>query len=124
MALSTTEAKYKATTEAVKEALWLKGLVTELGLNKKSALVHYDNLSAIHLCKTPAHHEKTKHIDIKFHFIKNELLRGAVKMVKIHTNVNPADTLTKAVFVAKFITCLDLAGLYMINKMHKVLEKE
>ncbi|KAH9678644.1 Integrase catalytic domain-containing protein [Citrus sinensis] len=43
----------------------------------------------------PADHEKTKHIDVKFHFIRNEVSRGVVKMVKIHTDENPADTFTK-----------------------------
>ncbi|KAH9687674.1 hypothetical protein KPL70_014852 [Citrus sinensis] len=111
VALSTTEAEYTATTEAVKEALWLKGLVTELGLNQKSVLVYCDSSSAIHLSKNPAHHEKTKHIDIKLHFIRNEVSRGAVKMVKIHTDENPADAFTKVIPVAKFRACLDLAGL-------------
>ncbi|KAH9660266.1 hypothetical protein KPL70_024153 [Citrus sinensis] len=69
VALSTTEAEYIAATEAVKEALWLKGLVAELGLSQKSVPIHCDSSSAIHLCKNPAHHEKTKHIDIKLHFI-------------------------------------------------------
>ena len=111
VALSTTEVEYIAATEAVKEALWLKGLVAELGLSKKSVPIHCDSSSAIHLSKNPAHHEKTKHIDIKLHFIRNEVSRGAVKMVKIHTDLNPADALTKVVPVAKFRTCLDSAGL-------------
>lgn len=66
VALSTTEAKYTTATEAVKEALWLKELVTKLMLNKKLIHVHCDNLSAIHLCKNSECLEKTKHIDIKF----------------------------------------------------------
>ena len=111
VALSTTEAEYTAATEAVKEALWLKGLVTELGLNQKSVSVYCDSSSAIHLSKNPAHHEKTKHIDIKLHFIRNEVSRGAVKMVKLHTDENPADAFTKVIPVAKFRACLDLAGL-------------
>ena len=69
VALSTTEAEYIAATEAVKKALWLKGLVAELGLSQKSVPIHCDSSSAIHLCKNPAHREKTKHIDIKLHFI-------------------------------------------------------
>ena len=73
--------------------------------------IHCDSSSAIHLCKSPAHHEKTKCIDIKFHFIRNEVSRGAVKMVKIHIDLNPTDALTKIVPVAKFRTCLDSAGL-------------
>ena len=76
MALSTTEAEYTAATKAVKEALWLKGLVIELGLNQKSVPVYCDSSSAIHLSKNPAHHEKTKHIDVKLHLIRNEVSRG------------------------------------------------
>ena len=52
VALSTTEAEYTVATEAVKEALRLKGLVTELGLYQKSVSVHCDSSTAINLCKT------------------------------------------------------------------------
>ncbi|KAH9694912.1 Integrase catalytic domain-containing protein [Citrus sinensis] len=100
-----------STTEAVKEALWLQGLLGELGVRQKSVTIHCDSSSAIHLCKNPAHHERTKHIDIKLHFIINEVSKGAVKMAKVHTDENPADMLTKAVPSAKFNICLDLAGL-------------
>lgn len=54
---------------------------------------------------------KTKHIDIKLHFIRNEVSKGAVKMSKVHTDENPADILTKVVPTAKFSMCLNLAGL-------------
>ena len=111
VALSTTEAEYTAAIEAVKEALWLQGLFGELGVRQKSVTIHCDSSSVIHLCKNPAHHEKTKHIDIKLHFIRNEVSKGAVKMAKVHTDENPADMLTKAVPSAKFNICLDLAGL-------------
>ncbi|KAH9716149.1 Integrase catalytic domain-containing protein [Citrus sinensis] len=67
--------------------------------------------SAIYLSKNPAHHEKTKHIDIKLHFIRNVVSMGVVRMVKIHTDSNPADMLTKVVTTAKFKVCLDIAGL-------------
>lgn len=67
VALSTTEAEYTAATEAVKEALWLQGLLSELGMVQKYVMVYCDSSSAIHLCKNPAHHEKTKYIDIKLH---------------------------------------------------------
>ncbi|KAH9647611.1 hypothetical protein KPL70_025255 [Citrus sinensis] len=111
VALSTTEAEYTTATEAVKEALWLQGLLGELGVKQKSVTIHCDSSSAIHLCKNPAHHERTKHIDIKLHFIRNEVSKGAVKMAKVHTDENPANMLTKAVPSAKFNICLDLAGL-------------
>ncbi|KAH9646575.1 hypothetical protein KPL70_024912 [Citrus sinensis] len=82
VALSTTEAEYTAATEAVKETLWLQGLFGELGVRQKSVTIHCDSSSAIHLCKNPTHHEKTKHIDIKLHFIINEVSRGASKLLR------------------------------------------
>ncbi|KAH9652997.1 hypothetical protein KPL70_027263 [Citrus sinensis] len=112
VAFSTTEAEFTAATEAAKEVIWLKGLITELGLKQESVPIFCDSSSALHLCKNPAHHEKTKHIDIKLHFIRNEVSRGVIKMVKIHTDDNPSDLLTKVVLATKFKKCLDLVGIY------------
>ncbi|KAH9657534.1 hypothetical protein KPL70_023118 [Citrus sinensis] len=111
VALSTTEAEYTAVAEAVKEALWMKGLIAELGMSQKTVGVFCDSSSAIYLSKNPAHHEKTKHFDIKLHFIRNVVSMGVVRMVKIHTDRNPADMLTKVVTTAKFKVCLDIVGL-------------
>ncbi|KAH9782310.1 hypothetical protein KPL71_008845 [Citrus sinensis] len=111
VALSTTEAEFTTATEAAKEAIWLKGLITELGLKQESVPIFCDSSSALHLCKNPAYHEKTKHIDIKLHFIINEVSRGVIKMVKIHTDDNPSDMLTKVVPATKFKKCLDLVGI-------------
>ncbi|KAH9647652.1 hypothetical protein KPL70_025267 [Citrus sinensis] len=111
VALSTTEVEYTAAAEAVKEALWMKGLIAELGVSQKTVDVFCDSSSAIYLSKNPAHHEKTKHVDIKLHFIRNVVSMGVVRMVKIHTDRNPADMLTKVVTTAKFKVCLDIAGL-------------
>ena len=111
VALSTTEAEFTAATEAAKEAIWLKGLITELDLKQESVPIFCDSSSALHLCKNPAHHEKIKHIDIKLHFIRNEVSKGVIKMVKIHTDDNPSDILTKVVPATKFKKCLDLVGI-------------
>lgn len=54
------------------------------------------------MCKNPTHHEKTKHIDIKLHFIRNEVCERTVKMINVHTDQNPADMFPKVVFIAKF----------------------
>ncbi|KAH9648352.1 hypothetical protein KPL70_025549 [Citrus sinensis] len=111
VALSTTEAGYTAAAEAVKEALWMKGLIAELRMSQKTVDVLCDSSSAIYLSKNTAHHEKTKHINIKLHFIRNVVSMGVVRMVKIHTDRNHADMLTKVVTTAKFKVCLDIAGL-------------
>ena len=70
VALSSTEAEFMAATEAIKEAIWLKGLAREMGFDTSNITVYCDNQSALHLMKNPMFHERSKHIDIKLHFIK------------------------------------------------------
>lgn len=64
--------------------------------------MHCDSQSAICLSKNQTYHERTKHIDIKLHFIRLEVSKATVKLQKIHTNDNVADILTKVVPGAKF----------------------
>ncbi|XP_047334054.1 secreted RxLR effector protein 161-like [Impatiens glandulifera] len=103
--LSTTEAEYMALTEAAKEGIWLKGLVSNLGLHHDQALVYCDSLSAICLTKDQVHHERTKHIDVRYHFLRSE---KRIKVNKVDTADNPADMFTKPVLQSKFQHCLKL----------------
>ena len=105
VSLSTTEAEYMALTEAAKEGIWLKGLVSDLGLCHDQAIVYCDSLSAICLAKDQVHHERTKHIDVRYHFLRNE---KRIKVNKVGTADNPADMFTKSVPHSKFQHCLDL----------------
>ncbi|KAH9733860.1 Integrase catalytic domain-containing protein [Citrus sinensis] len=117
VALSTTEAEYIALTVAVKEAIWLKGLVTELGLEQESVTVNCDSSSAIQLSKNPKYHERTKHVDVRMHFIREEIRSGVINVIKIPTEVNPADMLTKPLPTVKFRNSLDLIGVMAGNKI-------
>ncbi|KAH9779244.1 hypothetical protein KPL71_007654 [Citrus sinensis] len=110
VALSSTEAEFVAATEAVKESMWLKGLLNELWLKQRTMQIFCDNQSVIQLIKNQVYHERTKHIDVKFHFIKDEVAKGSVAVIKIHTNINPTDMLTKVLPTAKFKFCVDLIG--------------
>ncbi|KAJ4723126.1 Retrovirus-related Pol polyprotein from transposon TNT 1-94 [Melia azedarach] len=103
--LSTTEAEYMALTEVAKEGIWLKGLVSDLGLHHDQAIVYYDSLSAICLAKDQVHHERTKHIDVRYHFLRSE---KRIKVNKMGTADNPADMFTKPVSHSKFQHFLDL----------------
>jgi hypothetical protein len=69
MTISTTEAEYVVVTEASKELIWLHGLLTELGFEQEMNVLHSDSQSAIHLAKNSAFHSRTKHIDLRYHFI-------------------------------------------------------
>ena len=111
VALSTTEAEYIALTEAIKEALWLKGIARELKLQEQIITVHCDNQSAIHLSKNQVYHERTKHVDIKLHFIREIISEGGVHVEKIATEENPSDMITKVLPSSKFYYCLDLIQL-------------
>ncbi|KAH9686485.1 Integrase catalytic domain-containing protein [Citrus sinensis] len=109
--LSSTEAEFVAATEAVKEGKWLSGILNELWLKQKILTIFCDNQSAIHLIKNQIYHERTKHIDVRLHFIRDEVSKGAVLVTKIHIDVNPADALTKVVPTAKFKFCVNLMGI-------------
>ena len=94
--LSTTKVKYVAATEACKEDLWLSRLVGDLGCTNNSPLLHCNNESAIQLARNPVFHAKTKHIDMKYHFIRKVIEKKLVQLVKIHTDENPTNLLMKS----------------------------
>ncbi|GJR80126.1 zinc finger MYM-type protein 1-like protein [Tanacetum coccineum] len=108
VALSTTEAEYMALTEAVKEAIWLRGLLEELGVELNTVAVNCDNQGAIHLSRNHVFHERTKHIDVRYHFIREVLKAKTVKVLKVGTEHNAADALTKVVTGRKLQHCLEL----------------
>ena len=110
VALSTTEAEYMAVSEAVKEAVWLKGFFGELSENLKVEEVFCDNQGAVLLSKDRMFHDRMKHIDIRHHYIREVVAKGDLKVVKISTNDNATDMLTKPLPVAKFNLYLDLVG--------------
>ena len=97
-----------AVAEATKEALWLTGLVKELGIEQGGVQLHCDGQSAIYLAKNQVYHARTKHIDVRFHKIRELITSGQILLQKIHTSENTADMLTKPVTSDKFKHCLDL----------------
>nr|GEW89913.1 retrovirus-related Pol polyprotein from transposon TNT 1-94 [Tanacetum cinerariifolium]GEW89916.1 retrovirus-related Pol polyprotein from transposon TNT 1-94 [Tanacetum cinerariifolium] len=97
VALSTTEAEYMALTEAMKEAIWLRGLLEKLGVELNTVAVNCDNQDAIHLLRNHVFHERTKHINVRCHFIIEVLESKTVKVLKVGTKHNDADALMKVV---------------------------
>jgi hypothetical protein len=96
---STTEAEYVAASAAAKEGVWMRRFLIELGVfpNAASPLnLHCDNNGAIAQAKEPRNHQKNKHVLRKFHLIREFVNRDEIKMCKIHTDLNVADPLTKA----------------------------
>ena len=97
VALSSTEAEYVAATEASKEYIWIKTLMNELGFNRVDCRLSSDSQSAFHLAKNSTFHSRTKHIQLRYHFIRSLLEEGQLKLEKIDGKKNPVDMLTKAV---------------------------
>ncbi|WVZ96798.1 LOW QUALITY PROTEIN: hypothetical protein U9M48_042389 [Paspalum notatum var. saurae] len=108
VALSTTEAEFIAICDACKEAVWLKGLYAEFSGDTSCINLFCDSQSAIHLTKDQMFHERTKHIDVKYHYVREVVAEDRLKVYKISTHDNPADMMTKPVPVAKFELCSSL----------------
>ena len=101
-----------AAVEAMKEAIWLRGLVGNLGLKQNNTMVYCDSQSVIHLTKYQMYHERTKYIDVRYHFIREIISQGTVVVKKIGTSENPADMMTKPLTISKFKHNLNLIGIH------------
>jgi transposase InsO family protein len=94
---STAEAEYYGAYFACQEAMWLLKFVHELQLPVQVPLIlHEDNQAAIRISKNPENHKRAKHIDIKYHFLKEKVDEGKVSLVYINTKQQRADAMTKA----------------------------
>ncbi|NBX98326.1 hypothetical protein EBQ81_05715, partial [bacterium] len=97
VAQSTTEAEYVAMADATKSIMWFRELMEELGEKQVGPTVlHVDNMSAMALANDPVHHERTKHIRRRFHFIREAIQEGEVRLEYCPTEAMLADGLTKA----------------------------
>ena len=85
VALSTIEAEYIAASDSCKEAIWLKGLLDEIGRTQEKVNVFCDSQSAIHLATNLAYHSKTKHINVRYHFVRHVIEGGKAILKKFHT---------------------------------------
>lgn len=96
VALSTTESEYIATCETTKELIWISRFMKSLiGNFNKSSVMYVDNQSAIKLVKNPEYHIRTKHIDIKYHFIREKLEEKVFRLEYVSTEDQIADIFTK-----------------------------
>ncbi|GKE23553.1 hypothetical protein Tco_1435065 [Tanacetum coccineum] len=108
VALSTIKVEYMALTKAVKESIWLRGLLEDLGVELNTVAVNCDNQGAIHLSWNHVFHERTKHISVHYYFIREVLEAKMVKVLKVGTEHNTTDTLMKVVPGLKLQHCLEL----------------
>ncbi|SPC66271.1 related to retrotransposon protein [Ustilago sp. UG-2017b] len=97
VSLSAVEAEFIAATEATREVLFLKQLLRSIGIATGTPTVYSDNTGCIQVSKDPAQHWKLKHIDTKYHFVRNNIQEGRVQIKYVDTTRNLADVLTKPI---------------------------
>ncbi|GJR98613.1 hypothetical protein Tco_0270787 [Tanacetum coccineum] len=102
VATSTTEAEYVAAASGCGQVLWIQNQLLDYGYNFMNTKIYIDNNSAICIVKNPVYHSKTKHIEIRHHFIRDCYEKKLINVDHIHTDDNVADLLTKAFDVGRF----------------------
>ena len=113
VALSSTEAEYIAGGHTAKEAVWLRRLLSELGQDMtEPTILHIDNQSSIALAHNPKFHDRTKHVDIQHHFLREKVENNELLLQYLPTNEQPANLLTKGLSREKHETFTKKIGLY------------
>ena len=113
VSLSTAEAEYIATESCCSQLLWMKKLLTDYGISQDTIVVYCDNFSAIDISKKPVQHSKTKHIEIRYHFIRDLVERKIVCLEYIPTERQNADIFTKHLDRSTFETLCQVIGVIL-----------
>ncbi|GJZ04051.1 retrovirus-related pol polyprotein from transposon TNT 1-94 [Tanacetum coccineum] len=95
LAISTTEAEYVSAGKACQQALWMKQALIDYGIRLDDVPIMCDNKGAIDLSKNPVQHSRTKHIEIRHHFLRDNVQKGNISIEKVASEDNIADIFTK-----------------------------
>lgn len=117
VSLSTTESEYVAASNAVKELVWFKRMLNELSTDgSMESILYVDNQSAIRLIRNPEFHKRSKHIDVRYHFIREKFQEEEFQLEYVPTKDQIADIFTKALPKERFQTLRSLLGVVQIDK--------
>ncbi|KAI5332825.1 hypothetical protein L3X38_022954 [Prunus dulcis] len=124
VALSTAKAEYISASEATTQAIWLRFVLEDFGeLQTEATPLHCDNISAIAITRNPVFHKKkTKHIDRRYHFIKDALQEGTVDLIYCPTNEQLADIFTKALAKDRFCYLREKLGVKSAHNLKGSVE--
>jgi hypothetical protein len=112
VAQSSAEAEYYAAVSAANECIWFKSLLSDLGFQQQTVEIFEDNLACIALTKNPEDHKRTKHIQVKYHVVRDYVAHGLVKFTYCRTGNQLGDVFTKALNGSKIRTIMKQLGLY------------
>lgn len=117
VALSTTEAEYIAAVSCATQAIWLTRVLGEIGEEDEDCiLIKCDNNSAIQLSKNPVHHGRSKHIEVRFHYLRELTKEGKVKLIHCGTQDQVADIMTKPLKLDTFKKLKKMMGIVEMPK--------
>jgi hypothetical protein len=115
VSLSTAEAEYIAAANCCTQVLWMKQMLSEIHIHYDAPIpIFCDNTSAISISKNPVMHSKTKHIPIKFHFIREQVLSNIIKLEYVGTKDQIVDIFTKPLPKMQFESLRDQLGVFLL----------
>ena len=113
MATSSCEAEYRASFTTIVECVWLRRLIEEFGItNAEPTSIFTNNQGAIAIAKNPVFHAKTKHIEVHYHYVKEQHNAGHINLIYCSTHDNVTDIFTKALSGEKFKIFCNSLGLF------------
>ncbi|KAD2805945.1 hypothetical protein E3N88_39322 [Mikania micrantha] len=119
VALSSTEAEYVAATSCACHSVWLKGLLEEISEESVGTVeIQCDNSSTIKLSKNPVMHRRTKHIEVRFHYLRDLVNDEKIQLMFCSTKDQVADVLTKPVKLEVFEKMRDMLGVHKIEELN------
>jgi len=115
VALSTCEAEYVAAAASTCQSVRFRNIMTQIGFNLDVPIkIYVDNVSAINLAKNVVFHQKTKHIDIRYHFLRDQVGKNMIKLEYCRSEYHIADIFTTALKIDAFIKLRDLLGMKVV----------
>lgn len=114
VSLSTTESEYIAAGSCVTQLVWLNHMLHDYGLKSDTLLMFCDNLSAINISRNPVQHSRTKHIDIRHHFLRDLVDAKTILIEHIETTHQLADIFTKPLESERFFSLRTSLGMCVV----------
>lgn len=113
---SSTEAEYHSMANTICELTWLKAILSSLGvLHPQPIQLYCDNQAALHIAKNPVFHERTKHIEVDCHFVRDEVLKNTIQPSYVPSRIQLADIFTKALGTKQFLFLLSKLGIQNLH---------
>nr|GFA30885.1 retrovirus-related Pol polyprotein from transposon TNT 1-94 [Tanacetum cinerariifolium] len=101
-ALSTAKVEYVSLSACCAQVLWMRTQLTDYGFHFNKILIYYDLKSAIAISCNPVQHSRTRHITVRYHFIKEHVEKGMIELYFVKTDYQLADIFTKALLTDRF----------------------